>query len=321
MPFDPFKGAMKALGLFLALSFFALFTFIPNLSNTAHAHAEHGTEGGIPTIDGKARLPEGSSLQIVKTTAFQFAMATNGNTRIEVLGEDKKPFLRFDQQAVFADLNSTGWHRAQQPGGGPIPAFIKDNKKLKPNWVQIQSEPGYGWYDPRLMNESIAHFDLLLRQGKQTIKVRVERIEPEPMQGFWRPTQIELAEFDHLNSLIPGLSGNTLMVSRLGSADSNYQILDDKAEPFLELRADGVWLDTAHRWADALGLFYDKSAKEQGWTKVSASNTITFNDPRLAQRPAKTDAIGQWTVPVKRLDDNKVSRIQGELRWQPVVAK
>lgn len=321
MPFDSLKGATKALGLVLALSFFALSTFIPPLSTTAHAHAEHGTEGGIPTIIGKAKLPEGTSLQIVKTTAFQFAMATDGNTRIEILGEDKKPFLRFDKQAVFADLNSTGWHRAQQPGGGPIPDFIKDSKDLKPNWVQIQKEPGYGWYDSRLMNESVAHFDLIMRQGKQTIKVRIERIEPEPMQGFWRPVQTEMAEFDSLNSLIPGLSGNTLMISRLGTANSNYQILDNEAVPFLELRADGVWLNATHRWADELGLFYDTSVKAQGWINVSSSNTITFNDPRLAQTPAKTDSIGQWSVPVKRLADGKISNVQGELRWQSVVAK
>ncbi len=321
MPFDSFKGATKALGFILALSFFALSTFIPYLSNPAHAHAEHGTEGGIPTIMSKAKLPEGSSLQIVKTTAFQFAMATDGNARIEILGEDKKPFLRFDKQAVFADLNSTGWHRAQQPGGGPIPDFIKDNKNLKPNWVQIQQEPGYGWYDSRLMNESIAHFDLLMRQGKQTIKVRVERVEPEPMQGFWRPIQTETTEFNSLNSLIPGLSGNTLMISRLGSATSDYQILDDKAEPFLELRADGVWLNATHRWADELGLFYDKSSKGKGWINISSGSTITFNDPRLAQKPAKTGAVGQWNVPVKRLADDKVSNVQGELRWQSVVAK
>ncbi len=70
-----------------------------------------------------------SSLQVVKTNAYQFALATDGQQRVEILARTNA-LLRFDRDKLYADLNATGWHRSRQPGGGPIPERLKDNPKL-----------------------------------------------------------------------------------------------------------------------------------------------------------------------------------------------
>lgn len=318
MPVVKSHWVKKTLGACLAFSFSTLIVAAVFQPHPALAHAEHGSEGGIPTVSAKAKLPKGISLQVVKTNAYQFSLATDGQQRIEVLGEDKRPFLRFDGDKLYADLNATGWHRSRQPGGGPIPDRLKENPKQKPNWVLLDQQTGYGWYDPRLMNEEIAHFNLGMMVSGKPASVRIERVQPEPMTGYWRPILLTEVEFSGLNALIPGLSGNALLLSRMGTTQDEFQVLDDQNEAFLELRTNGVWLNSTHKWARETELFFSPGNVESPWVKVSETGTVTYSDPRLERRPAKTSDTGTWAIPVKRKGANESSALKGELKWQRI---
>jgi len=318
MPIAKTTWVKKTLGLGLAFFFSALTIYTPFYSEPAFAHAEHGNEGGIPAVSPKAKLPTGVSLQVVKSTAYQFAMSTDGKQKIEILGEDKRAFLRFDGNKLFADLNATGWHRSRQPGGGPVPDRLKTKPAPKANWVLLDQQPGYGWYDPRLLNEEMTHFNLGLRVNGKPVNVRIERQEPEPMTGYWRPTLRTDNTPDGLNAMVPGLSGNMFMLTRLATSQTEYQVLDNKNQPFIELREDGVWLDSKHPWAKQTELFYTATPGDSSWVKVSDTGTITYADPRLDVKPKRNGQTGQWAVPVKMKGSDKISLLEGELKWQKI---
>lgn len=320
MPIVKTIWVKKTLGLGLAFFFSTLTIYAPFHSNSAFAHAEHGNEGGIPTVSPKAKLPKGVSLQVVKSTAYQFALSTDGQQQIEILGEDKRAFLRFEGKQLFADLNSSGWHRSRQPGGGPVPERLKTKQPPKPNWVLLDQQPGYGWYDPRLLNEEMAHFNLALRVNGKPVNIRIERQEPEAMTGYWRPVLTTDNLPDGLNAMVPGLSGKTFMLSRLATAQADYQVLDAKGEPFIELRPDGVYLDSKHPWAAKTELFFSPQAGQAKWVKVSETGTITYADPRLDNKPAKASQTGRWAVPVRMKGSDRISLLEGELKWQRIEA-
>lgn len=319
MPVVKTNWVKKTLGACLAFSLSTLLISSPFVSTKVFAHAEHGSEGGIPTVSAKAKLPKGLSLQVVKTNAYQFALATDGQQRIEILDEDKRAFLRFDRDKLYADLNATGWHRSRQPGGGPIPERLKDKPKLKPNWVLLDKQPGYGWYDPRLIKEDLAHFNLAMVANGKPISVRIERIEAEPMTGYWRPLLVNEPEFTGLNAMVPGLSGNNFMLSRMRTAKEEFQVLDDQGAPFLELREDGVWLNSMHAWASSVELFHSPGTEQTPWVKVSETGTVTYADPRLNKKPVKTSETGNWVIPVKQKKGEQQNLLKGELKWQTIV--
>lgn len=318
MPVVNSKWVRKTLGACLAFSFSTLTTSTVLLPLPVHAHAEHGSESGVPTVSKKAKFPKGVSVQVVKTNAFQFALATDGKQKIEVSGEDSRSFLRLDKDRIYVDINSIGWHRAQQPGGGPIPDFLKENPNQDPKWVLLGKQPGYGWYDPRLLNEEVAHFDLAITVNDKPIKVRVERIEPEPMTGYWRPELTNEPEFNGLNALVPGLSGSVFMLSRMGTAQGEFQVLDDQQKPFIELRTDGVWLNSQHPWAVKTELFFVPGTPENPWVKVSETNSVSYSDPRLNEKPAKNTEIGKWRIPVKLKENDSISVLEGKVSWQKI---
>lgn len=309
----------KTLGACLAFSFSTLTISTALIPPDVRAHAEHGSEGGVPTVSTKAKLPKGVSIQVVKTNAFQFALATDGRQRVEVSGEDARPFIRLDTDKIYADFNAIGWHRSRQPGGGPIPDQLKENPDMEPNWVLLGRQPGYGWYDPRLVKEDVEHFNLKVTVNGKPLNVRIERVEPEPMTGYWRPELTNEPEFKGLNALVPGLSGNAFMLSRMGTAQGEFQILDEQQKPFIELRKDGVWLDSLHAWATKTELFFTPGTQENPWVKVSETSTVTYNDPRLDEKPTKNTEVGEWKIPVKLKESGEISVLQGQLSWQKIV--
>ena len=190
---------------------------------------------------------------------------------------------------------------------------------IEPNWVLLDQQPGYGWYDPRLLNEEMAHFNLGMRVNGKPVNVRIERQEAEPMTGYWRPILNTDNLPEGLNAMVPGLSGNMFMLSRLATAQAEYQVLDAKGQPFLELREDGVWLDSQNPWAKQTELFHAPASADSPWVKVSETGTVTYADPRLDQKPAKTSETGNWQIPVKLKESEQQNLLKGELKWQTIV--
>ena len=105
--------------------------------------------------------------------------------------------------------------------------------------------------------------------------------------------------------------------AQLATAEGDFQVLDTKGQPFLELREDGVWLDSKHPWAKQTELFYTPVA-DSGWVKVSETGTITYAEPRLDAKPKKASQTGEWAVPVKLKGSDKTSLLEGELKWQRI---
>lgn len=320
MPDVKMCGLTKTLGSRLAFFISTLLISTSLHLPSALAHAEHGNEGGVPTISSKSKVPPGVSLQVVKSNAYQFALSTDGQQQVEIMGEDSRPFLRFKGNELYVDLNAKGWHRSRQPGGGPLPDRLKTKVRLKPNWVLLDKQTGYGWFDPRLMREDLPHFKLRMIVNGKPWAVTVERVEPEPMTGYWRPLLSSNIMMEGLNAMVPGLSGNAFMLSRLLNEEAEFQVLDDAQRPFLELRSDGVWLDSQHPWASKLDLFYNPGTTAAPWVRISESGTVTYAEPRLSRKPANTREIGTWSVPVKKKDSSIVVVLQGEHHWQQIEA-
>ncbi|MCQ8896846.1 hypothetical protein NQT62_10435 [Limnobacter humi] len=287
------------------------------------AHAEHHSEGGVPTLKQASNLPKGVDVSVVQTTAYQFALATNGQHAVDILDERGKPFLRVRQGQVEADVNNPSWYRAQQPGGGAIPAAVKSGK-LPPRWTTVQQADGIGWYDARLMDETRKAFKLVVRIDGQAHTLRVAREAEKPVTGFWQPKILTVKSTDNpgladqLLTVIPGLSGHTLMVSVLPGTEGGFEVLDNQMRAFARLGPDGALLNRQHPWSSELGLFPRPEQSAEGWSEVSNSNTLAWQDPRLkVQQPGKP-GVQRWTIPLRHQPDGAIVWIEGESSWQKI---
>ncbi|HEX4917811.1 MAG TPA: hypothetical protein VFV43_07940 [Limnobacter sp.] len=294
----------KALGIGLVLSVF--------WTSSALAHAEHGTEGGTPTV--VTTLQKSIQLRVAKAAAYQFALSTNGKHNILVYGEDeKRPFLRLQGKTVQVDVHSAGWHRAQQPGGGAIPPALKENPNMTPNWVTLDESAAIGWYDPRLQQEDLASFNLKVNIDGKARTIEVARIETPDIQGFWRPEISSELEHPAFSAMVPGLSGNALMLIRTGQGA--IAVLDDQGQAFLRLDSEGVWVNHKHPWSGDLGLFYAPEPNED-WVRVSTGTAVTYRDPRLKKTPKNRKQVSTWQVPLVILEGQSTLEIKGITRWQ-----
>lgn len=308
-------------GLSLLISLLALCCLM-GFHSISYAHAEHGAGEPVPQIAKGTKLPKGISLEVVKTNAYQFSLATDGNQKVEVIGEEGSAFLRIEKSKVFANLSSPSWFRAQQPGGGAIPPSLKDGnsyKKLPPNWKEVAEHSGYGWYDPRLLQEDKDQFKLKLSINDKTREILVKRVAAPGFQGYWTSTITKEPAFDELTVLIPGLSSGAISIRRDLNAKQNYEVLDDRQLPFLQLTAEGCWVNVQHPWFEKSGLFVKKSesVSSKGWAKASASGLITFQDPRLHVKDSEPKKPRQWKMSVRVMGTEKIDTIEGDTKWVP----
>lgn len=288
--------------------------------NASHAHAEHGGGEPVPQIAKGVKLPKGVSLQVVKSNAYQFTLATDGNQKVEVIGEDGIPFLRIEKSKVSANLSSPSWFRAQQPGGGAIPPSLKDGeafKKLAPNWKEVAEHTGYGWYDARLLQEDKDKFKLKLNINGKMTDVQVVRVATPGFQGYWTSTISKEPAFDELTVLMPGLSSGAISVRRDMKAKLNYEILDDRQLPFVQLTPEGCWVNVQHPWFDKLGLYVNKAEapNSKGWVKASSSGLITYQDPRLHVKDSEPKKARTWKISMRVMGTEKADTVEGDTRW------
>ncbi|HEY1058104.1 MAG TPA: hypothetical protein VGE55_05160 [Limnobacter sp.] len=287
------------------------------------AHAEHHNEGGVPTLKQTSTLPKGVDVSVVQTTAYQFALATNGQHAVDILDQRGKPFLRVRNGQVQADVNNPNWYRAQQPGGGAIPAAVKSGK-LPESWVAVQQADGIGWYDARLMDETLKAFTVKLRVDGQVHTLRVAREAEKPVTGFWQPKILAVrstdnpALVDQLLTVIPGLSGQTVMVSILPGTEGSFEVLDEHMQAFARLGTDGALLNRQHPWSNSLGLFARAEQTADGWSEVSNSNTLAWQDPRLKVQKPNKPGVQSWKIGLRHQPDGAIVWIDGESSWQPI---
>lgn len=311
------KTPAARLGFFLqhfaAVSLVSLFCF----SATAQAHESSDSGSGTPSISATFKQPAGVDLRVQQTTAYQFALATDGKHQVEILDDHGRAFIRLANGKVEADLNTAAWFRAQQPGGGKVPKLLMARKDLQPEWSQIAEQTGYGWYDKRLVEDPPKPFQLKMRVDGKVVSVPI-RIAPKPvMHGFWQPEITQSPDLD-VTALIPGVSGSVIMLSQSLSAQKTLKVLDDKGQSFLELRPDGVWANQHHKWYSQLKV-YGPSVGQEDWVKVSQGHTVTYQDPRIeASWPAKHNMKGHWKIQLLEAGSESPAFVEGEVHWQPV---
>lgn len=297
-------------------------------NQVAWSHAEHGTGEPIPTIVNSRNLPKGVDLTVVKTTAHQFSLSTDGIQTVEVLGQGGVPFIRIQKAVVSANLNSPDWYRAQQPGGGPIPARLKSGSnplKLEADWKVLAQQAGLGWYDPRLVDENQKSFKLTLRVNNQPYDVQVQRKPAPAFVGYW--TSRILTEPDStlgLSVLIPGLTTGAISLMRAPGATTVVDVIDTSGKPFLRSAPQGYWVNVEHPWFKDLGLFVNTEQPEirqewgKQWIKASASGMLTYQDPRLKSPKVSNKSPRPWKIAMRELGKTDTEHLSGELLWQSV---
>lgn len=284
----------------------------------ALAHAEHGHGEPQPEISKQFKAPKGMQISVAQGKAFQFLLATDSSLNIQILDEDGRPFYKIEGAAVWADVNSTAWHRARQPGGGAIPPHMKDQPPLEPKWLEVSQDGGLGWYDARLLDEEVQRFNLNLVVDGKKLAVPIAKVEPAAITGFWRPrvAQVSQAE-EHLQAMIPGLSGQAIMLQRVG--DSTVEVLDENGAPFIKLNDEGAWLAHEHPWAAQTGLFFAAPSQAERWVKVADGQILTYSDPRIVTpAKAKRSSKPAWVIPLRLNEQQADGKILGEMVWQKV---
>lgn len=299
------------------------------------AHAEHGMGEPVPQVLSTKPLPKGVDLLVVKTTAHQFSLSSDGQQRIDVLGEDGEAFLRIDKDQVLANANSAWWYRAQQPGGGPVPERLKAGDryiKQEAAWMPIAAQSGFGWYDARLVDAQRSRFTLTLRVNGTDHAVHIERKAAPAFSGYWTSRLTAEPDTIGLSALIPGLSTGTIALTRDPEDAKTVDILDSKGQAFIRSTQQGWWVNTTHVWFKQLGLFVNippqalSGTGESLWVKASDARMLTYQDPRLqAPSAARTGSSGgaanaakQWRIPVRIQGHPQTLHFAGEMQWKAV---
>lgn len=100
-------------------------------------------------------------------------------------------------------------------------------------------------------------------------------------------------------------------------AKQSYEILDDRQLPFIQLTADGCWVNIQHPWFEKLGLFVKKSdaSSAKGWVKASSSGLISYQDPRLHVKDSEPKKARTWKISVRVMGTEKADTVEGDTRW------
>lgn len=290
----------------------------------ARAHAEHGTGEPVPQVINARQLPKGVDLAVVKTTAFQFSLSSDGKQEIEVLADDGEAFIRISKRVVLANVNSQHWYRSMQPGGGPIPARLKSGEQilsLPPDWKPVAEQAGFGWYDARLVDESRTSLALTLRINGQRHEASIQR-KPLVFAGYWNSYLTREPQSAGVTALIPGLSTGAISLTRDPSSPATVEVLDTSGKAFLRSAPEGYWVNTSHPWFRELGLHVNTQNPRHyrdwpaDWVMASGSLMLTYQDPRLKAPGGTSKSIRKWSIPVRMLEDGRTSHFTGEMAWR-----
>ncbi len=300
----------------------------------ALAHAEHGTGEPVPQLASSSKLPKGVDLLVIKTTAYQFSLSSDGEQDIEVLADNGEPFIRIRQRIIQVNLNSAHWYRAQQPGGGAVPARLKLGDEviaMKPDWKPVAQQTGFGWYDPRLVDENLTSFKLALNINGTRHVVEIQRKPLAAFKGFWTSRLTRASQSVGLDAMIPGLSTGTIALTRAADSKQTFEVLDAQGKPFIRSAPDGYSVDVKHPWFKSLGLYVNvpdldpaadgttagkAAAANPLWVAASPSLMLTYQDPRLKAPNDNSKATRSWRIPVRGTSDGKTAQFAGDIQWR-----
>ena len=298
------------------------------VAEPSFAHRE--VDGVTSVLDSvEPPLPDGVTVQVVRSVADQVIAANTTATPLEVLDDAGRPFLRIGPAGVEGDVASPEWHRSNAPEGNvgvPEDAW----PAREPHWVQISTDPSWGWFDHRMHDEPVAappnvargeevvidRWMIPMRLGETAVQVRGRRLFSYPA-----------GRFDHqISSPIPGmqvsvLDGKMPALFLTAPGEPDVELLGVDGEPFARFGPAGAEVnDASPTWALTArrdGQF-DTSAPvgadlDPRWRVVNPEPQLIWLEPRAL--PPAEGRDHSWSIPA-RWAGREVA-LDGRSEWVP----
>ncbi len=280
-------GAVKAAcAAFLVCCFSAL----------AHSHgSEDGDWRAIPQTS--AELPV--TVQVQRSPlGNQIVVEYHGTGAYTILGDDKRGFLRFTPNGVFANWNHVDWFVTQAAGKRPIPDWV--NQDRGDDWRQVASTPSWGWYDRRLVRDG--HKDQWQiparhNQTQQSLSGHFTELKAPDTRLVPRTNHTPTADKRWSVRVIPDVEP-ALRVSYQG--DGQLEALDAAGEPFLRFSSNGV---EARVDSESWQLLGRQPLSGKGWRKISSRPSYTWADSRLLS----TADADRWQIHFHEVADKPMA--------------
>ena len=274
-------------------------------------------------------LPDGVTVQVVRSVADQVVAANTTATPLVVLDEAGEPFLRIGPAGVEGDVASPAWHRSNSPeGDGGLPEDA--SPAYESHWVLISTDPSWGWFDHRMHEEPyiaprytapgeqvvLDRWTIPMRLGETELEVRGRRLFSYPAGRFAH----------EISSPIPGmqvsvLDGKMPAIFLTAPGQPDVELLGVDGEPFARFGPAGAQVnDASPTWALTArrdGQFGTSapvgSDSEPRWRVVNPEPQLIWLEPRAL--PPAEGRDHAWSIPA-RWQGREVA-LEGRSEWIP----
>jgi len=299
------------------------------LAGPAVGHEE--VPGVTNVLDGLVPpAPDGVTVQVTRSVADQMVVENTTSSDLEVLDSAGRPFLRIGPRGVEGDLASAEWARSNAPGGGlvrPDPPIA-----VAPSmWVQVSTEPTWGWFDHRLHRVALAtppdvaagdtveleRWQIPMRIGGRPLVARGRRLFSRPAGSFRHEitSQIEGVEASVLDGKVPAI-----FLRAVGEAP-DLTLLGIDGELFVRLGPGGAEVNEASpTWAlsaRSRGGFMPDGPIGPGtqprWRRENSAAQLTWLEPRAVPDSEGEDVA--WSVPGRAGAES--ASLRGRSIWVP----
>lgn len=254
--------------------------------------------------------PAGLTIQVTRSVADQVVVENLTSDPLEVLGEDRRPFLRIGPAGVEADTSSADWFRSNAPEGAfAVPDTAGAGRP--PTWELVSKDRFWGWFDHRLHPSGLTtapqaepgetvvldEWEIPMRLGGEPLRVIGRRLFARPA-GYFRNAiveQIPGAEAAVLDGKVPAV------FLRLVDPSRELTLIGASGQPFARLSAAGTEVNEANRtWmltARSRGAFDPETpiGGEPRWRTESSAPQLTWLEPRAI--PKRDGVDFEWIVP------------------------
>ena len=313
---------------FKGRSLAALFLWL--LAGAAHAH---GAARADVRVEIAAISVPGLTVQLHQDyIAPQLVIGNRTGKLLEILDGEGRVFLRIGPERAEGDIRAEAFHRSRGTAGADLrPSMLS----ATPKWQQINAEPAYGWFDPRIATEALqipyaiqaiegatpfGAWQIAARLGGKPLEIRGVFLHVPLPRGAVRARLLSSGQ------PLPGVQvsvapGSTPTVFINNRSRKPIEVLDAKGEPFLRIAIDGVWCladSPAFRAANP-----DQYVQGKGWQKLNAGSSHAWLEARGIWRgkPKSGQAAGplnEWTVPLRV--GGKPLDLRGLNEWVPIAS-
>lgn len=286
----------------------ALFLWLFSGAVGAHGAARSDVRVEIAVID----IP-GLTVQLHQDyIAPQLVVGNRTGKLLEILDAEGRVFLKIGPKRAEGDIRAEAFHRSRGTAGADLrPSMLS----ATPRWQQINAEPAYGWFDPRIATEALqipyaiqaiegttpfGAWQIAARLGGKPLEIRGVFLHVPLPRGTVRARLLSSAEplAGVQVSVAPGSTPTVFINNR---SRMPIEVLDAKGQAFLRIAIDGVWglvESPAFRAANP-----DQHVQGRGWQKLNAGSSHAWLEARGAWRgkskPAQAAGpLNEWKVPL-----------------------